>query len=79
MPDMPKNRGLKTDLENLVNGEVLTDPVNTEAYATAACIYRIRPRAVVRPRKIEEAAKVVEYAASRGIPVTARGAGSAVP
>jgi len=69
---------LHQDLSNLTSGEVLTDPVSREVYATAACIYRVVPRAVVLPRRADEVAAVIDYAAERGIPVTARGAGSAV-
>lgn len=69
---------LHHDLGRLTRGEVFTDPVMREVYATAACIYRIVPRAVVCPRAADEVAAVVAYAAERGIPVTARGAGSAV-
>ncbi len=69
---------LHHDLARLTRGEVFTDPVRREAYATAACIYRIVPRAVVRPAEAAEIAPIVAYASERGIPVTARGAGSAV-
>lgn len=69
---------LHRDLERITTGEVLTDPVSREVYATAACLYRVPPLAVVRPRLPEEAAAIVAFAALRGIPVTARGAGTAV-
>lgn len=69
---------LHNDLERLTSGEVHTDPVTREIYATAACIYRILPRAVVCPKRPDEVAAIVAYARDRGIPVTARGAGSAV-
>jgi FAD/FMN-containing dehydrogenase/Fe-S oxidoreductase len=69
---------LHQDLAALTAGEVYTDALTRELYATAACIYRIRPRAVVCPRTAGEVAAIVAYAAERGLPVTARGAGSAV-
>jgi len=69
---------LQRDLSRLISGEVLTDLVSREVYASAACLYRVVPMAVVRPANAEEAAVVVEFAAERGIPVTPRGGGTAV-
>ncbi len=69
---------LQRDLARIISGEVFTDPVSREIYAGAACLYRIVPLAVVRPINAEEAARVVEFAATRGITVTPRGAGTAV-
>jgi len=76
--DISADSSLGRDLESLITGEVFTDPVTREIYATAACIYRVLPRAVARPGNEEEVAAIIEYAADRGIPVTARGAGTAV-
>lgn len=70
--------GLRDDLRHLTRGEVLDDPVSREVYATSACLYRIVPTAVVRPASPEEIAPILAYAAERGLPVTARGAGSSV-
>ncbi|MFO8058736.1 MAG: FAD-linked oxidase C-terminal domain-containing protein [bacterium] len=69
---------LQKDLSRLISGEVFTDPVSREIYSTAACLYRIVPMAVARPVNADEAAKVVAFASERGIPVTPRGAGTAV-
>jgi FAD/FMN-containing dehydrogenase/Fe-S oxidoreductase len=69
---------IRNDLERLISGEVFTDPVNREAYSTAAGIYRILPRAVIWPKDQADVAAVVRYAAQRGVTVTARGAGSGV-
>ena len=70
--------GLRDDLRRLTRGAVLDDPVSREVYATSACLYRIVPAAVVRPATADEIAPILAYAAERGIPVTARGAGSSV-
>jgi len=69
---------LRLDLSRLTGGEVFTDPVTCEVYATAACIYRILPMAVVRPRRADEVAAITAFARERGIPITVRGAGTAV-
>ena len=69
---------LHKDLEALTKGEVFSDPVMREVYATAACIYRIVPRAVVRPAEVNELPAIVDYARQRGIPITARGAGTSM-
>ncbi|MFO8012835.1 MAG: FAD-linked oxidase C-terminal domain-containing protein [Phycisphaerae bacterium] len=65
-------------LDGRVRGDVLTDRFSRAAYATAACIYRIPPLAVVVPKSAEDVAAAVEAAGRLGIPVTARGAGSGV-
>lgn len=65
-------------LSGLTTGEVYTDVVHREIYATAACLFRILPAAVVCPREVEEVAAIISFAGKEGIPVTARGAGSAV-
>ena len=69
---------LEKSLARLTTGEVLFDDLSREVYATAACLYRIRPLGVVAPRTAEEVSRIVAFLAGEGIPVTARGAGSAV-
>ena len=63
-------------LAGRVQGDVLTDRFSRSAYATAACIYRIPPLAVVVPKTADDVAETVRAAARLGISVTARGAGS---
>jgi FAD/FMN-containing dehydrogenase/Fe-S oxidoreductase len=65
-------------LEGCIRGDVLTDRFSRAAYATAACIYRIPPLAVVVPESADDVAASVEAAGRLGISVTARGAGSGV-
>ncbi len=69
---------IKNHLQKLTSGEVLFDEISREVYSTAACLYRIKPLGVVRPRAAEEVARIVEFCAREGIPVTARGGGSGV-
>jgi FAD/FMN-containing dehydrogenase/Fe-S oxidoreductase len=68
--------GLESDLRRLVKGDVLCDDLSRTLYSTAACIFQIMPRGVVVPRDRQDVVAVVKYAAQKGIPVTARGAGS---
>ncbi len=63
-------------LRAAVRGDVLTDRFSLTAYATAACIYRIRPLAVVVPADADDVAATVRIAAEAGVPVIPRGAGS---
>ncbi|MGD8237173.1 MAG: anaerobic glycerol-3-phosphate dehydrogenase subunit C [Armatimonadota bacterium] len=68
--------GVAADLGDVLGGDVLFDDFSRAIYSTAACIYRIRPLGVVAPRDGEDVAKLVAYAADKGIPLTARGGGS---
>ena len=68
-------KALHQDLCRIIQGEVYTDPVQREVYATSACLYRVVPQAVVCPRNAEEVAAVVSFARERGIPLAAVVAG----
>ncbi|WP_432993799.1 FAD-binding and (Fe-S)-binding domain-containing protein [Dactylosporangium sp. CA-233914] len=59
-------------------GDVLVDDAHRAAYASDASLYRVVPRAVVRPRSDEEVAATLEVCRALGVPVTARGAGTSV-
>src|SRR3954466_5020627 len=72
----PVNAGLASDLQRLVKGDVLCDDLSRTLYSTAACIFQIMPAGVVVPRDRADVVAVLKYAAEKGIPVTARGAGS---
>ncbi|MGQ9574778.1 MAG: FAD-binding and (Fe-S)-binding domain-containing protein [Thermoguttaceae bacterium] len=67
---------IQDDLRGLVCGEVRADEVFLQLYATDASIYEIRPLCVVRPVSTADVAACVQYAAEKGIPVHARGAGT---
>lgn len=70
--------GLEKDLRRIVSGDVLCDDLSRTLYSTAACIFQMMPQGVVVPRDRQDVIAVVRYAAARGIPVTARGAGSSL-
>ncbi|HVR84937.1 MAG TPA: FAD-binding oxidoreductase, partial [Planctomycetota bacterium] len=70
------NSALDSDLRRLVKGEVLCDDLHRTLYSTAACIFQMMPQGVVVPKDRDDVVAVIRYAAEKGIPVTARGAGS---
>lgn len=55
---------LRTDLEQVVRGEVLTDRANLERASTDASIFRIRPKAVVAPRDVADLQSLVRFVAN---------------
>ena len=66
------------DLRGLIAGDVRSDDIYRQLYASDASIYEIRPLAVIRPRSAADVVACVQYAAEKRIPVHARGAGSGV-
>ena len=74
----PEQKRIEEDLRGIVAGEVLCDDASRALYASDASLFEIRPLAIVRPRSTEDVAATVAWAADRGIPVHARGAGSSV-
>ncbi len=69
---------LREDLRGELTGEILTDPVSTQLYATDASIYRVRPLAIVRPRSLADVVATVQYAVQNDLTLHPRGAGSGV-
>ena len=63
-------------LHGRIAGDVLTDRFSLTAYATAACIYKIMPAAVVVPKDASDVVAAVQVAAGLGLSVIPRGAGS---
>lgn len=67
---------LEQRLRREVEGEVLFDAASRGRYATDASIYQVMPVGVVVPRTEEAARNAIAVAASEGVPVLPRGAGS---
>jgi FAD/FMN-containing dehydrogenase/Fe-S oxidoreductase len=67
---------LERALVGRIAGDLLTDRFSLTAYATAACIYKIMPLAVVVPKDAADVEAAVRAAGELGAPVIARGAGS---
>ncbi|WUA11993.1 FAD-binding protein [Nocardia sp. NBC_01377] len=59
-------------------GDVLTSAADRSAYSSDASLYRVVPRAIVRPRHEDEVAATLDVCRALGVPVTARGAGTSV-
>jgi len=57
---------------------VLTRPVELAAYSTDASLYRIVPRAVVRPRNAEDVKALLAFAHREKMPLTFRAAGTSL-
>lgn len=75
---MDPQRELQRDLVPRIAGEVRTDPITLALFATAACIFRRKPLAVVSPKSTEDVAATLAFASEHGIPVTPRGGGSSL-
>ena len=75
MPDT--SRAVASDLRHLLGSDSVKDDEPTKtAYAVDASIYRVVPQAVVLVESEAQIQTVVRYAGSRGIPLTARAAGT---
>lgn len=59
-----------------IRGVFRIDPRARAAFAEGAGIYRILPMGVGRPEDIDDLAKLIRWAATSGIPLVPRGAGS---
>jgi FAD/FMN-containing dehydrogenase len=64
------------DLLRVAKGEVLTDEWSRQVYSVDASHYEIRPAAIVCPKDEHDVQEVCRYASAKGIPITARGAGT---
>lgn len=69
--------GIASDLTRILGSEkVLNDAPALSAYSTDASIYRVPPAGIVLIQSVRDLRKVVEYAQTRGIPLTARSGGT---
>ena len=75
MPDT--SRAVGSDLRRLLREDQIKDdrPTRT-AYAVDASIYRMEPQAVALVESDEDIHRLLQYAVERGIPLTARAAGT---
>ncbi|CQH56750.1 FAD-dependent oxidoreductase (GlcD/DLD_GlcF/GlpC domain fusion protein) [Halobacterium hubeiense] len=70
--------GLVDDLEARVDGDVRFDSYTRQLYATDASAYEVTPVGVVFPTDTADVAVVVDYCATREIPVLPRGGGTSL-
>jgi FAD/FMN-containing dehydrogenase/Fe-S oxidoreductase len=70
------------ELVTALRGAGLTDVddsgLTRALYSSDASLYRVLPRAVVRPRHVDEMVATLEVCRSLGVPLTARGAGTSI-
>ena len=75
MPDT--SRAVGSDLRRLLReDQIKDDPPTRTAYAVDASIYRMEPQAVALVESDEDIHRLLQYAVERGIPLTARAAGT---
>jgi FAD/FMN-containing dehydrogenase len=67
---------LEQRLRKEVDGEVLFDAASRGRYSTDASIYQVEPLGIAIPRTEEAARIAIAVAASEGVPILPRGAGS---
>ncbi|XVV17185.1 FAD-binding and (Fe-S)-binding domain-containing protein [Actinoplanes sp. CA-131856] len=75
---MTSDTDLTASLRRAGVADVLTDAAHRSAYSSDASLYRVVPRAIVRPRHDEDVAATLRVCRELGVPVTARGAGTSV-
>jgi FAD/FMN-containing dehydrogenase/Fe-S oxidoreductase len=71
-----RDTGLERALENALEGEVRFGAFTRGRYATDASIYQIMPAGVAFPKSEADVQAALTIAASHGVPVIARGAGT---
>jgi FAD/FMN-containing dehydrogenase len=72
---MESNDNLK-GLLPFVEGELLLDDASRAIYSTGACMFKIIPLGILRPKNAVDVRAAMRFAAEKRIPVTARGAGT---
>jgi FAD/FMN-containing dehydrogenase/Fe-S oxidoreductase len=73
-----QGRELVDSLRRAGLGDVDDSGLARALYSSDASLYRILPRAVVRPRHVDEMVATLEVCRSLAVPVTARGAGTSI-
>jgi D-lactate dehydrogenase len=73
------DRALADDLSRILPPDrILTRPIQRIAWAFDASFYRLIPRAVVFPEKIDEVRAIFRFSRDRRIPITFRAAGTSL-
>jgi len=74
----PPDDGLLGALHGAGIAEVDDSGLARALYSSDASLYRVLPRAVVRPRHVDEVVAALEVCRSLGVPLTMRGAGTSI-
>jgi FAD/FMN-containing dehydrogenase/Fe-S oxidoreductase len=77
-PATTDNRELVAELRRAGLADVDDSGLARALYSSDASLYRVLPRAVVRPRSVDEMVATLEVCRSLGVPLTARGAGTSI-
>lgn len=73
------NEVIIAGLQALVGeGQVLFEPIDLQAHAGDASIYRLVPRVVVRPRTVDDVKAILAYCRENGLYLTFRAAGTSL-
>lgn len=67
---------LKSDLSQIIKGEILDDPETLQKYSIDASIFTIIPSIVVAPKDVADIRHLVKFATEKKIPLTPRAAGT---
>jgi D-lactate dehydrogenase len=79
-PVVETRSGLEGELARALGdgSRVLTRPIDLAAYAGDASVYRLVPRAVVRPRTEDDVRALFAACRAQGVPITFRAAGTSL-
>ncbi|MBG6184304.1 FAD/FMN-containing dehydrogenase, partial [Arthrobacter sp. CAN_A214] len=69
---------LVSELQSRGVADARADATSRAVYSSDASLYRVQPAAVVFPRHLDEVLTTLEVCRERGIPFTARGAGTSI-
>ncbi|MCW2683172.1 MAG: FAD/FMN-dependent dehydrogenase [Blastococcus sp.] len=78
MPTTDAGRDVVSALRKAGIGDVDDSGLARALYSSDASLYRILPRAVVRPRHVDEMIATLEVCRNLGVPLTPRGAGTSI-
>ena len=67
---------IQEDLQGLLQGDVLFDPLTLALYSNDSSLFQIQPLGVVLPRNRQDVITVVQYAQQQQIPIIPRGSGT---
>ena len=69
---------VEAELRAVIDGDVLFDFLSRTLYSTDASLYQIMPLGVVVPKHTDDVVATVEICRRHGVPITARGGGTAL-
>ncbi len=71
-----KTQDFRRNLSNLLDCEVLWDKEILSFYSVDSSSYKVKPKVIVIPKKIQDVIKTIKFSLKHKIPVTVRGAGT---